>query len=87
MNGVDLVACGDEDGTSSCGRRPGFFLRMSLENGPIMIAYSVLIAVWAGSSDPTILTFAPSAKGAVRLNVWCWCASLGRPMGSHARKP
>jgi hypothetical protein len=48
---VDLVACGDEDGTSPCGWPPGFFLLFNFEINRIMFASSVLMAVWAGSGD------------------------------------
>jgi hypothetical protein len=59
---VDLVACGDEDGTSPCGWPPGFFLLLNFEISPMMFASSVLMAVWAGSGDLTMSTFARSAR-------------------------
>jgi hypothetical protein len=71
---VDIVACGDEAGTSPCGRSKVCFLDFPdnlpriFETSPMVIAYSVLMAVQAGSGDLTMLTFARSAKTSVRLS-------------------
>jgi hypothetical protein len=61
---VDLVACGDEDGTSPfpCGWPPGFFLLLNFEISLMMFASSVLMAVWAGNGDLTMSTFARSTR-------------------------
>ena len=79
---VDLVACGDEDGTSPCGWPRGFILLLNFEIILMMFASSVLMAVWAGSGDLTMSTFAYSARQSCGLNVLCWYASLGRPMAA-----
>lgn len=70
---VDLVACGDEDGTSPCGWPPGFFLLFNFEINRIMFASSVLMA--AGQE---VVIF----PATVRLNVLWWYASLGQPMAT-----